>query len=148
MAELPIRRDGNPRFEVKALVSGSHKAELGHLAMFSTDGYLREAADVSNGNCVGVFETTGDNSEGTSGDPVYATIGQGIYHLHISGTADGTGNIDKGDVGKMTYVVNSTTVSLNTGSNSVKAGPIVDLDGTFTAGVGYGFIDLGQSSNR
>lgn len=148
MAELNITRIGDPTFAVTLPVTGGLNIQKGHLAAVSVNGYAVTASDVANGNCLGVLTSTANNTDGDAGD-LNVTYEEGMFRVAVSGVAVAGQSHSNADIGKMSYVLDSQTVSLWTGSNSVKAGPIIKWDGTPSgAGGNFAFIKIGESSNR
>lgn len=122
MAELNITRKGDFFDRVEFNVTGSHKVEQGHLLAVDSNGYALTASDASGRTVVGIGTSTKDNTSGDAGD-LQVQAETGIFTLTLSGSADGSRDPNASDTGKMLYVINSSTVSFNSGSNSVKVGP-------------------------
>ena len=106
------------------------KAYAGGIAVLDSSGNVRPGATGKGYRCVGRFETTVDNSNGSAGD-LTVVVRSGVFNFANSASTD---QITKADVGKPCYIVDDQTVARlsNSGARS-QAGVVfrVDTDGVW-----------------
>lgn len=104
-------------YDVKAATT----IPLGVMVAIDSTGYAINAADAASAKVVGVSVERVDNSAGTNGDK-RIKVEEGVFRLGVAGDIVAT------DVGKLVYVSDNQTVQEATGTNSVKAGILVEND--------------------
>lgn len=102
-------------------VKAATKIPAGTLVAVGADGLAVPAADTAALKVVGVADELADNTSGASGD-IRVRCGHGVYLF--AKNAD----IAQADVGKLVYVEDNQTVQEGTGTNSIKAGVLVEID--------------------
>ncbi len=103
-------------------IAASTKIYQGSIVMVNSSGFLVPAADAAGGKVVGVAEKTVDNSAGSNGD-LRVNVRRGVFLLDAT-------SITQAMVGTVMYVVDDHTFDDATGTNSIKAGRLVDFVST------------------
>lgn len=104
-------------------VAAATKIFAGTLVAVNAAGNAVPAADAANLKVVGRAEATADNSAGAAGD-ITVTVKRGCFRIANSATDA----VDADDKFKVCYIEDDQTVREATGTNSVKAGLVVDVD--------------------
>jgi hypothetical protein len=95
----------------------------GTMVALNAAGNSVPAADAANLRVVGRAEETVDNASGAAGDQSIS-VKEGVFKFANSAT----NAVDPDDRGKTCFVEDDNTVSEVGGTNSVKAGRVVDVD--------------------
>lgn len=98
----------------------------GVLVAVDATGYAVNASDAANLKVVGVSWEAVDNSDGASGD-LRIKVEEGVFALGVAG------DLTVADVGKKVYVSDNQTVAEATGTNSIVAGELFEIDAEGTA---------------
>ncbi len=100
-------------------VAASTKIYQGAVVMINSSGFAVPAADAAGGKVVGIAEKTVDNSAGANGD-LKVNCRRGVFLLNAT-------SITQAMVGTVMYVVDDNTIDDATGTNSIKAGRLVEF---------------------
>lgn len=117
---------------VRHPVAAATTIYLDSIVCLNADGYAVPASDTAGLTFAGMAVEQSDNSDGVSGAIGVRVRKRGIHELNIDGPA-----LVPSDVFSPVYVVDDDSVSLSTGTNSIKVGIIAKWCGTEPA-----FIDI------
>lgn len=116
---------GHPGLTLALPVAASTKIYAGTLVAVDANGYAVPASDTASLKVVGRCEALADNSAGSAGD-IRVTVARGSFWYANSGTDA----VDANDRFKVCYVADDQTVRETGGTNSIKAGLVLDVDAT------------------
>lgn len=104
--------------EFSAPVKASTKIYKGGLTARDSNGYAVPASDTAGLQTIGIAVKQADNSSGSDGD-IRVTVRQGVFTLNATA-------ITIAMTGTQMYVVDDETFDDATGTNSIKAGVLVE----------------------
>lgn len=104
-------------------VKAATKIFLGTMVARDASGWAVPAADAANLKVVGLAKADVDNSAGANGD---LSIEVEVTTARMNNS--GTNALTKADVTAVCYVEDDQTVSAAGGTNSIKAGSVVEVD--------------------
>jgi len=130
MTALTAARDakrwgGMPGVLIEYGVAASQKIYQGALVALNSAGYAIPAADTASTTVVGVAEST-VNSGTTAGEDKII-VRRGAVHAFAN---DATNALTIADAGKVCYVKDDQTVQDDGAANDIKAGVMLQLDGS------------------